>query len=87
MTAGCDILVMIKASAFDRFDQSAAAFKAFCHRRNVIVVSSPADGPGSIDGDVRDRFSEEIADYVLTASTAQYEYFCGVRDSSTVFVR
>ena len=85
LTDGTDIIVLVKASTFDRFDRAARAFKAFCGRRNVILASSPADGPGANAGDVRDIFSEQIADCVFTASGAQYEYLCRHRDPATVF--
>ncbi|HWC30105.1 MAG TPA: hypothetical protein VG845_08500, partial [Dehalococcoidia bacterium] len=80
-----DVLVVVKSSVFDRFESGAAGLRALCKERGIILVSSPADGPGANAGDTRDRFSEEIADYVLTASREQYEYLCEHRDSATVF--
>jgi hypothetical protein len=82
---GADILVLIKASVFPGFESTAAAFRDLCHSRDVILVSSPADGPGSRFGDTRDRFSEEIADYVFPASAAQRDYLNSHRDPATVF--
>ena len=85
LTEDTDIIVLVKSSTFDRFHQAARAFKAFCAKRNVILASSPADGPGANAGDVSDTFSEDVADCVFTASNAQYEYLCRHRDHSTVF--
>jgi hypothetical protein len=82
---GADILVVIKGSVFPGFYDVCSDFRSLCHSRNVVLVSSPADGPGSKIGDTRDRFSEEIADYVLPASRAQRDYLNSHRDSSTVF--
>ena len=82
---GADILVVIKGSVFPGFEAASSDFRSLCHSRNVLLVSSPADGPGSNAGDNRDRFSEEVADYVFPASRAQRAHLVSRRDPSTVF--
>ncbi len=80
-----DIVVIVKCALFRGFDKVASRFKAMCERNNVVLVSSPGDGPGA-DGrrETTDLLSERIADYVVCISRFQKELFADMRDPSTV---
>ena len=45
---GADIIVVIKSSVFKDFSTNCRDFSRLCHDRGVILVSSPADGPGAL---------------------------------------
>ena len=84
MIDGVDIAVIVKSSAFFGFDSVAPFLKSLARSRNILLVSSPADGVEAMGEGSRDRFSEEIADFVIADSEYQRALIAAQRDPNTV---
>jgi hypothetical protein len=83
--AGVDIVVVVKSSLFPGFEIAAPRLRALCRRRNILLVSSPADGVEATGSKARDVFSESIADFVIADSAFHRDLMSERRDPSTVF--